>query len=244
MGVDFLKEFQKILDSNASNEVPDIDLVSSEMHDKIQNVSHIGPYYYYVLDLVNFKFLFISEKIKEVLGYEAENLTVEFLLTKVHPDDWATVLNIFNTMFSFLNKLPVEKIKKYTLYFDFRIFNSKGEVIRLLYQYMVLQHDEKGRIISTLVVHTDITHLENSNESKLCFIGSEDEPSFFDVKIKQVHKPMASIFTKREQEILHFLIKGFTSEMIAVNLSISPFTVNTHRKNILKNQPLPILQNL
>ena len=40
--------------------------------------------------------------------------------------------------------------------------------------------------------------------------------------------------TKREDTILEFLVEGNTIDMISANLHISPFTVDTHTKNIYR----------
>ncbi len=42
------------------------------------------------------------------------------------------------------------------------------------------------------------------------------------------------LLSKREKEILHFISKGYTSQHIADELFISRYTVETHRKNILR----------
>lgn len=43
-------------------------------------------------------------------------------------------------------------------------------------------------------------------------------------------------FTKREKEILAEVVQGARSAQIAKKLNLSLFTVQTHRKNILKNR--------
>lgn len=43
-----------------------------------------------------------------------------------------------------------------------------------------------------------------------------------------------SIITNREREIIELIKKGYNSQKIANKLSISRYTVDTHRKNILK----------
>ncbi len=57
-----------------------------------------------------------------------------------------------------------------------------------------------------------------------------------------MYEPSKALFTKRGKEILNYLIKGMQSSEVAEKLSISRFTVDTHRKNILaktctKNTP-------
>ncbi len=48
------------------------------------------------------------------------------------------------------------------------------------------------------------------------------------------HKLAAYLLTNREKEIIQLIFKGFTSKRIAVEMGISYFTVETHRKNILR----------
>ncbi len=43
-----------------------------------------------------------------------------------------------------------------------------------------------------------------------------------------------SPLTKREHTILKFLVEGYTIDMISAELHISPFTVDTHTKNIYR----------
>lgn len=44
--------------------------------------------------------------------------------------------------------------------------------------------------------------------------------------------------TKREVEVIKLISKGYTSPEIAEQLSVSPFTIRTHRKNIFKKLSL------
>jgi len=45
---------------------------------------------------------------------------------------------------------------------------------------------------------------------------------------------VGNIFSKREFEIIKLIMSGLSSEQIAEKLFLSPFTVNSHRANILK----------
>ena len=45
---------------------------------------------------------------------------------------------------------------------------------------------------------------------------------------------MEKLLSKRELDILELMANGLTSEQIAGSLSISPLTVQTHRRNMLK----------
>lgn len=238
----FLQEAQKLW-TNAS-----IDgdfkkvLLKLELHEKIMETFHVGPYYYFVFDLISSEFKFMSESVKDVLGYDAHDIDAGFLLSKIHPQDRPIFLNNENTSSDFLNKLPIDKIAKYKFSFDYRILNGQGVYNRILQQSIVLQHDDSGKIGSTLIIHTDITNIKSDNKSKLSFIGLGAEPSYHDVAAKEFYLPSKELLSKREKEILQELMNGANSEEIAKKLFVSRYTVDTHRKNILaktntKNTP-------
>jgi DNA-binding CsgD family transcriptional regulator len=45
---------------------------------------------------------------------------------------------------------------------------------------------------------------------------------------------IGNIFSQREFEIIKLVESGFSTDLIAQTLFLSPYTVNTHRRNILK----------
>ena len=60
---------------------------------------------------------------------------------------------------------------------------------------------------------------------------------------RQREKPEISV-TKREREVLKFVVKGYTSKEIAEVLFIAKATVDTHRKNLLSKFKLKNTANL
>ncbi|MFT6867740.1 MAG: DNA-binding NarL/FixJ family response regulator, partial [Cyclobacteriaceae bacterium] len=86
--------------------------------------------------------------------------------------------------------------------------------------------------------------LKNSDQDELiAHIHTLKYPDFYLTKSikKEVNEdliedefPSAVKLTKREREILSLLVEGLSSKEIAIELDISPATVDTHRKNMLK----------
>ncbi len=112
----------------------------------------------FIFDLIDSKFRFMSESVKDILGYTSEDIDVGFLLSKIHPKDHNIFLNSENIFFDFLSKVTVQKITKYKLSFDYRIQNSQAVYVHILQQSVVLQHDDEGKIGASLVIHTLIFH--------------------------------------------------------------------------------------
>ena len=48
------------------------------------------------------------------------------------------------------------------------------------------------------------------------------------------HTKKVTALSQKEREILTLISQGLTSREIAVKIFLSPYTVNTHRRNILR----------
>lgn len=211
----------------------DIDAFNSRVNKDFLNTFQVGKFYYFLLDLQRLKFLYIHPDIDSVLGYKAKDVDLNFFLLKIHPDDQIVFLNHENTVVSFFSKLSADQFLKYKVAYDYRIMNAEGNYVRILHQVVVVNHNQKT-IITTMGIHTDITHLKSSNKSTLSFIGLQNEPSYYNVEVKEIYAPSAIQISKREKEIILLMMKGMTTKQIADLLMISSLTVSTHRKNIFK----------
>ena len=224
-----LKIWDKISTGEKLNEV----VLELEVHKKLLNIFQVGDYYYFILNLKDSKFDFMSKEVETVLGYKPKELDIFTLINKIHPDDQPWFLNIENKVIEFFGKLPIEQIPNYKVRYDYRIKKSNGEYIRILQQIVTIQHSETGGVLKTFVVHTDISHLKMEGNPVLSFIGLNGEPSFIDVDIKKVFPVPSGFLSRREGEVLSMLVDGKETKEIATALFISPTTVSTHRKNLL-----------
>lgn len=207
---------------------------SLESHNIMMNFFQVGDFFQLTHYFPTNSIENISPSVFQILGFELEKLTLESFTALFHPDDFINYIDCENTATFFLLQLPPEKIHKYKISHDFRIQKSDGNYLRFLQQTMAVETTDNGGIIRTMVVYTDITHLKTSNKSSLSFIGIDGEPSYIDVPIlKNEFYETQNILTKREREILNYLINGYSSKQIAEALFISEFTVGTHRKKIL-----------
>lgn len=234
MKLAFYQEAQKIwrniaLSSNVENLTFEL-----QIHKKLLNIFQVGDFYYFIFNVRNAEFEFISPEISKILGYEPDTLSANFFLNQIHPDDQVFFLNFENKLHDFFRNLPFEKIDKYKVRYDFRIKNSENKYVRILHQLIIIQHDDEGNLFRSLGVHTDITYLKPEGKPILSFIGLEGEPSYINVDVDEIHQPTKELLSKREKEILKYLAEGLNSGQIAAILSLSKYTVDTHRKNILK----------
>jgi DNA-binding CsgD family transcriptional regulator len=210
-------------------------IIELNLSKKLLNFFQVGESYFYILNLIDVRFEFLSPEFTKLLGYDIPDFTVEKVFSYIHPDDLGYFIEYENTVAAFFKQLPIHKIHKYKVRYDYRIKKANGEYIRILQQALTIHHTDEGRLLRVLVSHTDISHLKKENKSSLCFIGLEGEPSFLDVDIiKVAFLPNKNLLTKREKEIINYLSMGHSSKLIGLELSITKNTVDTHRKNILK----------
>ncbi len=207
-----------------------------EVHKKLLDMFHIGNYYYYIFNCATGQIEFTSELVKRVLLVnDVDELTTEFLIENMHPEDVPYFYDFELRVIDFLKQLPPDKILKYKMSYDYRVKRRDGKYIRILQQSITIQSDERGAVIRVLGIHTDITHIKNEETPSLSFIGLDGEPSYFDIATpKSISFQQSVKLTKREVEILQYIVDGKTSKEIADNLCISKLTVDRHRKNILQ----------
>lgn len=208
--------------------------VEIELYKRMLRIFQVGDYCYFIFNPPEMRMEYTNNSIEELLGYSAEEFTLEKFLEVIHPDDLPNYLNFEATITKFWNELPPEKVLKYKTRYDFRIICKDGSIKRLLQQVSVIQSDDEGAVLRTFVIFTDITDLKQSNKMVLSIMGLEDEPSYIDIQPIEAFVPAKSMLTKRELEVFHLMIAEYQSKEIAEMLHISLNTVSSHRKNIFR----------
>lgn len=203
-----------------------------KFHKRLLNVFQVGRFYYIVFNIFQGEIEFVSEGMKDILGYDSEELTVLFFMDKIHPEDKNYFLNFEYKIAQFFKDLAFEKIKNYKVQYDIRIKAKNNKYVRILQQAVQIDYDETN-FYRTLGIQTDISHIKKEGIPSLSIIGINGEPSYYNIQEAEVFIKSYDLFTKREREILKYIVEGKCSKTIANELHISLHTVNTHRKNIL-----------
>jgi PAS domain S-box-containing protein len=205
-----------------------------DLYKKLLIFFQVGESCYMVFSFQRLQFDFVSDEIKEVLGYTREEFSVEMIMQCIHPNDRAWFLNCQDAAASFLMGLTPKKQMKYKMRFDYRIKKKDGEYIRVMQQVVVIQNDDEGKILRTLVVLTDISHLKKNDQVVMSYIGMDGEQSYLNVNVQNMFLEKNSLLSRREKEVLYLLAEGLLSKQIAESLYISKHTVDSHRKNLLR----------
>lgn len=205
-----------------------------EFYRKMLKIFQVGPSFFMIFNPPQARIEYTSLNIQELLGYTADEFTLDIFLRLIHEEDFPYFVEFEDTVVDFKLNLPTDKLMKYKSRYDYRIRKKDGSYIRVMQQSVTIQTNDEGAVLRNLVIFTDITPLKQTNKMTISFIGLDDEPSYFDVKTKGKYIPIDEIFTLREKEIIYLLSKNLSSNDIAKELNISPETVKTHRKRIHK----------
>ena len=183
----------------------------------------------YVLDF-NKNEITYQNGFQNLLGYNNNQISIDFLAKKIHHDDSEIVKRIKITSIAFCLKNPDKKLN-YLLSLTYRIKKSDDTFIDILSQSSVYDQDKSGKLLSVLIRLTDITFM-----NKEAIVYWEFETNNLDKNAfkKEIYKEYQNFFTDRELEVIVQIVDGFTNRLIGEKLNISEHTVATHRKTILK----------
>jgi DNA-binding CsgD family transcriptional regulator len=220
------KEFSKVEDNNKLE-------FQLEIYKKLLRFFQAGDYFYVIFNLNLINLEFVSANINNVLGYQAETFTIEKLLNAIHPEDQVWFSNFEKETAAFLTKLPIEQVFDYKIQYDLRVRCADDQYKRLLFQVVTIQQYADGGIQRTLSLFTDITHLKEKGNPVLSFVNIIGGTSYINVSPGKKLIPYKEVLSKREKEILQYIIAGKLNKEIAEILFISKQTVDTHRKNML-----------
>lgn len=208
------------------------------LYKKLLSFFQVGDYYYFIFNVSILDFELVSKEIEDLLGFLPSEFNLQFLLNKSHPDDRPYFLNFENKAREFLTALPIEKLMKYKIRYDYRIQKKDGSYVRILQQSIVAEHDLNGGIIRTFATHTDINHLKPEGYPVFSIIGLDGEPSYINIDVEKVFAVSKEFLSKREKQVLSLLIEGKLSKDIGDILNISKQTVDKHRKNMIHKNNL------
>lgn len=208
------------------------------MIDQLASLFSAGSFYYYILNFATLKMEYVDQRIKSVLGIEPIDFNLDTIFNALHPDDLNQLHKKEAKAIDFLfNRINQEDILRYKVVYLLRLKHTNKSYRTILHQSKTLSLSADGKIQHVLGIHTDISYLNLPTDHKISFIG-DNRPSYYSLPtsddFSQNKDELQTIFTSREKEILGYIAQGRNFGEIADILNLSPHTINTHKKNILK----------
>jgi hypothetical protein len=200
----FNSEFNKMFKPYTNESIPSQLHFDKENYSKFFNFFMFGNSFYFIINHHTLKTDFVSEEIKNVLGYHTSEFDIAFLNSKIHPADRSWFLAFGNRTIDFFSQLSIGKMMNYKVRYDIRVMKKDGKYARMLYQGILMEHDQKGRFLRTLSMLTDITYLKQDGIPVLSFMGMQGEISYLDVASKNIFIESKDELTKRSSPSLTF----------------------------------------
>lgn len=184
---------------------------------------------------------YISDNIKSYLGYDVagqshEQLTM-LILSCIEEGHRGFLMNTFMpVVVNYLNE-HLGKVAGT----DFRyaccikMKHANGKYIWYLIDTVVIEADERGAPLRTLITCTDIS-LMKKDDIVYYNVQQKNSQGVYDIVIEGSDNSAAvpENLTTRELQIISLIGSGYTNQDIADKIFVSVNTVKTHRKNILK----------
>jgi len=153
----------------------------------------------------------------------------------MHPDDIEHWLQALNELMVFtLNEISKEDRKRMSYTWNYRFKNDNGDYVNIIQNTTPLEFDLDEKPIIGLAHYTVLDskiQLQVSATAKFLNEHNEYETKYFN---NFSQKMLNDGISNRERDIIRLLVLNKNSKEIAQKLNISPNTVDTHRRNILK----------
>jgi DNA-binding CsgD family transcriptional regulator len=205
---------------------------------QIASLFAAGSYYYYIFNFENLQMEYVHESITDVLGIAPDKFNLNKLFELMHPDDATKIHEKESTVIDFLfDKIPLEELPMYKVSYLMRLRDISGTYKTFLHQSKTIVVSKDGKIQQVMGIHTDVSHLDIPIDHKVSFL-SQQRHSYYAIEtntsLELVENSSKNIFTTREKEIIKKVSEGENFKDIASSLKLSPHTITTHKKNILK----------
>jgi DNA-binding CsgD family transcriptional regulator len=222
-----LEEYKKYVRS--LNFDPDLDKYKEELLnlELLKRYALLNLQFIYVVDITDFSLPFISDGVTDILGYQKEELGYdEIAYWLIHPDERDLVCqkNLKALQWGYKNNAIKPNTTCFSLNYQLR--RKDGEYIKVLRQSSIHSVDNFGQVVHFISVISTLS-LINHNKDLTEFVQ------------KEINKGKNGFnLSDREIEIVRLLSQGKTSREIADELYLSIYTIENHRKNMLRKNNL------
>ncbi len=190
----------------------------------------------YVIDYYRQNFLYVSENPLFLCGMTPEEVKAmgyNFYISQVVPEDLDLLLEINTAGFQFLQNIPTNELRDYTISYNFRIINKQSQKKWLInHQLTPLRLTEKGQVWLALCVAAISTGNKSSN------IGISKNKAndlwVYDPVTKKWKEEARPQLKDVEMDVLKLSAMGYTMQAIANEVHRSFDTVKAYRKSLLE----------
>ena len=207
--------------------------------EKMEFLQHVTDQHDAVIMLFDasaYRFIYMSDRGNILGGYTPEDFTsetgVDFSFHNIHPDHRSAALVMQIKIITYGMEHTMMRESKTVANMICQYKKKSGEYIRYLQKFTAVEFDSTGYPLLYLRYGYNISHLVKSSVALI--INSPGEIMVWNYNTNNKILEQANVLTTQEKKILQFLSEGKPSREIADLLFLSPHTVDTHRRNLLK----------
>jgi hypothetical protein len=222
--------FIKFFDKYAPVGFKGIDPADPLMVD-LEKMMEMNDQFLYVGALTKLEFIYVSKRSDQIMGIKPEDLHPDHFIQASHPDDLIRASLGRVRLFKMAHNISVAKAGYSLMSSNYRMRNAQGNYSNLLMQLYVFYRKLPYESTFVVKVHTNIDWCKKLKHGYHFYTGND--LSYFrypDEELLSVGVP----FTNREMEIIHLIESGLDSYQISEKIFLSPQTIYTHRRNIIK----------
>lgn len=194
--------------------------------------------FFILSDTTNNTFPFISKNFDYNIGLSREQMKLSgpnYWLNYFHPEDVGIWVHILKDLMQFtLTEIEPEKRRHLSYTWNFRVKTHSDKFVNVFEHQIPLLLDESGKPVIGLG-HLTVTgngEFEPLKATIKCLNEKEEYETLLSKNYSQ--NMLSDGLSNREKDIIRLLSLRKTSKQIGETLFISPHTVDTHRRNILK----------
>jgi DNA-binding CsgD family transcriptional regulator len=183
------------------------------------------------------RFIYMSDKLKVLSGLEPsqfmEENGVQFSFSRMHPNQVEALLLFNQLAFKHFAENALYDSKKFVTCVNYLFKNGNNEYVQVLQRTIILEADENNNPSLCISFIHYVGHIKKY-DSVGCIISTHDKISIYDYDYENKCIKAPKTFSINEKKIIALLAEGCDTKSISQKLFISPHTVNTHRKNLIK----------
>ncbi len=203
----------------------------------LDEVSQQNNVVIFVLNPFNNQYLYMSDRLRVLSGLEASSYTAEngfeFGFSRANPAQLDGLLKFHHIVADCYANNDPEYCKNIVLCLSFLYRNGNDEYVQVLQRTMILETDEAGRPALFISFGHYVGHIKKPGSIDFVISAPNGITIYgYDPDLKCVTEPKT--FSEHEKKIVTLLAQGDDTKTIAEKLFISPHTVDTHRRNLIK----------
>jgi DNA-binding CsgD family transcriptional regulator len=199
-----------------------------------------APFCWFIPETNNMTIVEASNNMQQLTPHTTKNWVgqgIGFWFAILHPDDVDFVMSAVAMTAKINETPPIEISNKLNSNIYCRMLDATNQHRWVLIQFPQRLYNEQGKVISCLVMTTDLSHLAVSLKTMMTVVDLNSNKSYYYNAVVNTQKLVDAnlpVISKREREVVQLMAKGLNTPQIANHLFIAYDTVENHKRNLRK----------